>query len=333
MCHNYVVIRTDTLNTIYDYIFYDLKTSKQALYINKSFLFLLVKIVFFIFKYNHKIFIKMKNLIIILFIIYIMMRIKLHFKNKRSFCFILFQNKYNLEKFGLIKYLRYYFSYCKIIYFFTDIIEMDKYKELFLKNFRKQADLIYSYDFGDANKYNLKFHNVPYSNIAYLFPYKKLKYDICFIGSAKNRLWDLISVYKRFSSQGLNCGFFVTGVKKRNQVLPDKINYIKEIPYTEYLKIIVSSKCMLELIQSNSKGNTVRVDEAIIFDKLLISNNPYLVKNELYNSKYMRIINNINEFDAKTFIESIKEVHYENKEKVYPSAFFEQIEKDLMSLD
>ena len=86
-------------------------------------------------------------------------------------------------------------------------------------------------------------------------------------------------------------------------------------------------------MQKGGTGNTIRVSEAISLDKLLISNNQMLLQNSFYDSKYMRVYENLEELDVKTFIESNKEVHYENKEKIYPSAFFKQIEKDLEELN
>ena len=58
-----------------------------------------------------------------------------------------------------------------------------------------------------------------------------------------------------------------------------------------------------------------------------------LLQNSFYDSKYMRVYEDLDKIDVKSFIESNKEVHYENKEKIYPSTFFKQIEQDLNELE
>ena len=86
-------------------------------------------------------------------------------------------------------------------------------------------------------------------------------------------------------------------------------------------------------MQKGGTGNTIRISESIAMDKLLISNNKMLLQNSFYDSKYMRVYEDLDKIDIKSFIESNKEIHYENKEKIYPSAFFKQIEKDLEELE
>ena len=255
------------------------------------------------------------------------------FQSKSNICFLLFQNCIRFEKYGFSRLIRKKYPNSKIVYFFQDLVKKDKKKEEFLNNNRNIPDLIYSYDYGDAKKYNLKFHNIPYSDVSGLFSNVKINYDISFVGQAKDRLDDIISAYKTLKGQGLKCGFFIVGATEEQQILKNEINYCDFIPYKDYLKIVAESKCMLEIMQKGGTGNTIRVSEAIAFDKLLISNNKMLLQNSFYDSKYMRVYENLEEIDVKVFIEAHQEVHYENKEKIYPSTFFKQIEKDLNELD
>ncbi len=245
-----------------------------------------------------------------------------------NICFVLLPDCITYEKYGFSNILREFFNNAKIVYFFQDLVAKDSYKKWLLQN-RSIADLIYTYDIDDANKYNLLFHNVPYSNLSNLFQNKDQKYDLCFIGQAKDRLKDIIEAYKYFSSQNLKCGFFIAGVSLKDRVLDNKINYINQISYEECLEIVIQSKCLLEIVQGESQGNTIRVYEAITFDKLLISNNKYLASNPAYNEKFMKIYSDLKELDAYSFINSTNDVLYDNKELIRPSAFFRQIEKDL----
>lgn len=255
------------------------------------------------------------------------------FKSESNICFILLSDSLKYEKYGISKIIKEKYPNSKIIYFFSDLVSKDKNKEEFLTNYRYIADLIYSFDYDDAKKHNLKFHNVPFSDLSGLFDNVEQKYDVSFVGQAKDRLEEIISAYKALKKQNLKLCFYIIGVPKEKQVFADEINYCDFIPYKEYLNIEAESKCILEIIQKGSKGNTLRVYEAISLNKLLISNNIMLKQNPCYDSKYMRVYDNLDEIDVKAFIDSNKDVHYENKKELYPSAFFKHIEKDLKEME
>lgn len=254
----------------------------------------------------------------------------LNLKYEDKIIFLMIGANYSLEENGFSKLVRKFFCNAKIIYFFCDLIDKDKYRKLFIENFRDRADIIYSFDNEDAKKYNLKFHNSVYSNIKFLFSNLKNEYDVCFVGQAKDRLEEIIQSYRILTKKGLNCYFYVTGVDSDKQILNDRIIYGKPIDYEVYLEIVARSKCILELMQKGGHGNTLRVNEAITFDKLLLSNNKDLVSNSLYDERYMHVFNELNSLDV-SFI-NIKDVIYTNKEKLLPSEMFKIIEQDLMDV-
>lgn len=336
MKYNFIVIANCKKNGLYDYYNYAYKQVSELnnsiydnYYFPKSFI---AKILYRI--HNSKIINKIIDLPFKEF--WIKKRVNKYstiFSSNSNICFFLFSDFIKYEKFGFSKIIRENYPNSKIVYFFQDLIEKDKNKEDFLCKYSNVADLIYSFDYDDAKKYNLKFHNIPYSDLTGLFTGVNIKYDVSFVGQAKDRLEEIISAYKALKKQNLKLGFFIIGVPKEKQVLANEIKYCDFIPYKDYLKIVAESKCMLEIMQKGGTGNTIRVSEAISLDKLLISNNQMLLQNSFYDSKYMRVYENLEELDVKTFIESNNKVHYENKEKIYPSAFFKQIEKDIDELE
>ena len=254
------------------------------------------------------------------------------FDSNSNICFLLFGNCLVYEKYGLSKIIRNYYPNSKVVFFFQDLVCKSIYREEFLKNNRDNADLIYTFDYGDAIKYDLKFHNLPYSDLNRLFNGVEQIYDISFVGKAKDRYEEIINAYKYLKKQKFKLGFFIVGVPKEKRVFADEINYLDFIPYKDYLKIEAKSKCILEIMQKGGTGNTLRVNEAIALNKLLISNNKMLLYNPFYDSKYMKVYENLEELDIREFINSIKDIHYDNKEKIYLSSFFKQIEKDLIEL-
>ena len=255
------------------------------------------------------------------------------FKSEDKICFILFSSCLEYENAGFSKIIREKFPNSKIVYFFHDLVRKNILRKELAENNHGIADLIYTYDFGDSQKYNLKFHNVPYSEISFFSNNIQPKYDVSFVGRVKDRLDVIISAYNELKNQGLSCGFFITGVPKEKQILKDEIHYCNLMKYEEYLKIAAKSKCLLEIIQNSGTGNTLRVNEAIILNKLLITNNKWLKNNPIYDSENMKITDNFKDINVKAFIDSHKIVCYKNKKELLPSAFFKQIEKDLNELE
>ncbi len=260
---------------------------------------------------------------------------KLFLTKEDKIIFLIIGCNYMLEKYGFSNCIKRKFPNAKIVYFFCDLVEKDINKQLFLKDFRRTADLIYSFDIGDAKKYLLKFQNLVYSDVTPLFHDIKIKYDISFVGRAKDRLQDIINTYKELTNEGLRCFFYITGSSKKHSTYLDGIIYGDEISYLDYLKIELQSKCILEIVQKNSLGNTLRVNEAVCFDKILISNNKFLLKNSLYDRNNMFVFDDLktDKFHIKEMIKNRNIVTYnqEVKSLLNPFAFLKRIENDLIN--
>lgn len=332
---NFVVLRVNSYYSLYDFVYNEVNNLENAIYDSdfpRNKLLNFLKKIHISRKINKYINLPFKKIWIKLYFHNLKKRIMKKWNSLNNLCFIVDYNFCEWDGNSFVELLRSTFSSSKIVCFFQNIVSGNPNMQYILNN-RNMVDLIYSFDNADAEKYGLKYHNIPFSDLSDLYPKQELKYDICFIGAAKNRLNEIIEAYKSFKNKGLKCCFYITGVPSQQQVLVDEINYCRPIPYKDLLKIVSESKCILEIIQKGNLGNSIRVNEAISLDKLLISNNSMLVNNCFYEPKYMKIYDNITDFDAKAFIDSIKEVHYENKSRMYPSAFFNQIEKDLKELN
>ena len=249
-------------------------------------------------------------------------------------CFILFSDCLSMEKYGLNKWIRYYFPEAKIIYYFQDIIEKDLLKLDLVNGKRNMVDLIMTYDKKDAEMYGLYYHNAPYSKLSKL-KYKNdtIKYDVVFVGLIKDRFKEIKNAFDILSQKGLKCFFYLVDnhkdKKSNTSHNPDFIITDKNISYYEYLNLINQSKCILEIIQKGSSGNTSRVNEAIEFDKYLLTNNRELLSNQLYDSKYMFVYKSLDSFDPDRIN---GKVSYPNKELLSPHSFLQDIEEELNKL-
>lgn len=319
---NYIVVSND--GELYDYVYRDLNHSSYTYFDNhfpkNKILKILMKISFSR-KLNRFINVPFKRFWIKYRAKYykrIFEQMPVRYKNK---CIVLFSDCIPFEKYHFSEMLKKIIPDVKIVYFFQDIISADTSKIEFLNHYKENVDLIYSFDNNDAKNYNLEFYNVPYSNITLS---TSTEFDICFVGKAKDRLDEIIRYYEFFKSKGMKLDFWIIDVEKSKQKYSDEINYSEQISYADYLKIISKSRCILEIIQKNSTGNTLRVDEAIIFDKILLSNNTNLYNNIFYDSSFMFVIDKIEEFDVEK-VTDLSEVEYKYKDKVSPFRFLDEV--------
>lgn len=244
----------------------------------------------------------------------------------RTPCFVLLDILLFFERFGFSQAIRERFPQAKIVYYFTDLVALDPEKQKLLE--RGGADRILSFDGGDAQRYHLQQHNLPYSRLQKEYPDQGLVYDICLIAKAKERLPQILQAYDFLRAQGFRCGFWITEVPTEKRQYADQICYCDAMDYKDCLQIISKSKCILEIIQEGSTGNTLRVNEALEFNKVLITNNTGIVHNELYDPRYMFCYTDIRELDCDK-IRQIQQVSYTTRDKISVENYLEDVAKAL----
>lgn len=192
---------------------------------------------------------------------------------------ILFDNGYNKN---ITKYIKKKNKDIKIYFFFWNPITENK-KKVFLD---KNIDEIYSYNLYDCKKYNLKYNpqffsrNVPMKN-------QTLRNGVLFLGTDKGRKEKIENFQIELEKKNINYNFMI-------------INREKDfISYSTYLDLISSSEAILDIVNGNLTGLTLRVMESIFFSKKLISNNRDLVNYDFYDSSRMFILDydNLDELD------------------------------------
>lgn len=189
-------------------------------------------------------------------------------------------------------------------------------------------EIVYSFDPNDCEQYDLEYTNSLYSRRLDISASNE-QTDLFFIGRAKDRLKDILSIAKRAVDNGMKINFQILGVKKEDQVQFPGITYLKKVkPYDEVLPLIMASKCLLDLYQAGQYGLTMRAYEAVFYNKMLITNNDYIKKLAYYKPQCMYVFNSIDEIDF-TFIRQNKDVDYEYEDEYSPIYFLGEIEKKL----
>ena len=193
-----------------------------------------------------------------------------------------------------LKLLRERLPNSKIVFWYWNTVDNDKYLNLI----RSTCSSIYSFDKLDCEKYNLKFIPQFYWNYKNLNEIKE--FDILFVGNVKNRLTNIENIYREFLALGLNVFFYVT---KSNP--NDKSAYIDlkedDIPYTEVVKLISKSKCILDLSKYGQSGLSLRPVESLFFQIKLITNNAHITEYDFFNENNICLIDDKKQ-DFRSFL-------------------------------
>ena len=140
----------------------------------------------------------------------------------------------------------------------------------------------------------------------------------------------LIDVYDRLKRLKLKCIYHLFDVSNSEQISDDNITYNQYIPYDVCLKEIQSSNCLLDIIQGNSEGYTLKVCEAIFYDKLLITSNQKIKEAPFYDPQKILIISDAKDIDL-SFFNNASKIKYSKKDKSYFSveSFIKRLNNDL----
>lgn len=193
----------------------------------------------------------------------------------------------------------------KFIYMWNPVkkgnVSMKKYDEV------RDYFSIFSYDKNNCAQYNLKYNSMVYSKDVIL-PNNSIIYDVIFLGYAKDRLEYIENIYNLLSSQDLVCEFYIVGDSAKKQVLPIQENRLN---YEQYLELISKSRAILDVVQKEQSGLSLRTLEAVFFNKKLITNNKEILKYDIYHPNNIFVIEN----DDISQISNFLDLPYKNLEK------------------
>ena len=184
---------------------------------------------------------------------------------------IIFETSYSNE---ISKYIKRVNPNCRIILYYWNTIQ-DKVRESYLKD--KNIDDFYTFDRNDALKYNIKYNPQFYSSLVKL-PKKNIKYDVFFIGRNKKRKKELLSLEKKMNKVGITTKFVIIDNEK------------DFISYNKYIDILSQSRVVLDYVNSNQTGLSLRCMESLFFEKKIITNNKYINDYDFYNKNNILIL-------------------------------------------
>lgn len=184
----------------------------------------------------------------------------------------------------------------------------------------KYFDRIFSFDMDDCRKYDFIYHPTNYS-ILNINQDVDILYDAFFVGVSKGRQEELEKIFEWLKVAGANSSFYISGVEKKNN--PD-IYYNQWLSYQEVLQHIEKSNCIVEVMENNQSGVTLRTMEAICYNKKLLTNNQSVKKLPFYKTGYIQVFEKLSDIDPE-FVLDRKPVDYHYQGEFSPIHLLEHI--------
>lgn len=253
------------------------------------------------------------------------------FYNKKidgPICFVFRMSSMMKGREPLFRYLKKRYKGCKFVAYLGDVIASRPYADLSLLD--KYFDLVFSFDQGDCEKYSehhLLYFPTMYSKQEIPDSSAFAESDVFFCGKAKDRYECIAEIYKRLTASNIRCDFSVS--RLNNGVhLVDGINYIDKMEYKEYLQRLDKSKCLLDVLQGESRGFTLRVWEALVYGKKLITTNSEILNAPFYDARQFLYISSPEILDVSFVTQNFQpEPRYISE--VSPMKFLQFLENNL----
>lgn len=189
---------------------------------------------------------------------------------------------------------------------------------------KDQFDYIYTFDMADSRRYGFRFVNTPYSKIFDC----ETGTGVYFCGSEKGRIETLTEFATAFKESDIPFTFDVFGN-------PDKSNEMVKIknqgykPYSNIVSNTLNYNCILDIVQHGRKsdsGLSLRVYEALVYNKVLITNNSNILDFKEYNSEFMHYVTTATDI-KKEWISQQADYQYDGR--FSPVHFFRDIMKQI----
>lgn len=247
-------------------------------------------------------------------------------------CFVFFMSDLRRNKEPLFKYLKRKYPGCKMVMYFEDIVasrgpEGKSYLDFsLLDNF---FDLAISYDKNDCEKYGFLYYPTSYTVQDIPDDDSIQESDVFYCGMAKRRYDEILSNFVFFENHKLISDFIVVASEDQIDKRQGGIHYRSTyLPYEEYLQHVKRTNCILELMQGGATGYTLRVWEALVYGKKLLTNNPAILEAPFYDPNQFRYSKHVSEEDV-TFINQPASIGPRLIEEVSPVNFLNFIERNL----
>lgn len=247
------------------------------------------------------------------------------FRNDKPVCYIFMGGQYVGTNPKLRDYIRQLNPKNRIVIHYEDLISKKKYTNF--ETVRKSADYIITYDSLEAKEYGIKLFNLPvYSTIQAVTKAEAFKYDVYFLGFAKDRLDLIHSIYQKLSNDGLKCYFHICGVTPEQQIAGEGLHYGSPITYAQNISNVQKAKCILEVMQGGSDAITLRTQEALCYRRKLLTNHKAVAEQPYYSPEIISTFSDAEEIDTSFIQRPVSYSTYDNAFDFSPEQYLRFVE-------
>lgn len=241
----------------------------------------------------------------------------------KPICFVFMMGWCNIKYKALFELLRKRYLGCKIVLYLEDVISSRRGRFQF--EFIKEFDCVITYDKEDAEKYGFIYY--PTFMSKYDMPVDNSnRVDACFWGVEKDRGTIINEVYDLLISNNITCDFFVTRAKNIKLYSKGIRTAKYDKPYTQYLHAVNNSSCIVEIMQKKAVGYSLRTWEALLYGKVLLTNNHSIIDTPYYNPNQIIVFDHPKDIDVKHLQDALRESFVFNSEKISPVLFFKKLD-------
>ncbi|QSE76030.1 hexosyltransferase [Lactococcus taiwanensis] len=202
------------------------------------------------------------------------------------------------------------YTNAKLALFFWNHLTGSRARLLQRSRYSNLIDEYYSFDPIEAKKHNI-FHNSTFYKPCITLEEKTPKYDLFFGGNNKGRSKIAQLIMEECQKREISLNLFIVEGDKGH----DNKGYI---PYKQFLNFLVSSKGILEIMQKDQTGLTLRTMESLFFKKKLVTTNQAIKHYKFYHPNNIFIlgvdpIDKLPEFMKKDYYDlDIEQVNFFN---------------------
>ena len=189
-------------------------------------------------------------------------------------------------------------------------------------------DIVFSFDRNDCDKYGFIYHPTYYSMTS--MKAEDIVQDAFYVGVSKGRASIITAVYERLMTQGAKAEFFISGLEPGEQKRKG-IHYNQWLKYRQVLDYISKSNCIVEIMDGNQEGVTLRTMEAVCYNKRLLTNNASMKQSKYYTSGYIQVFDRPEDIDVD-FVKDRSKVDYCYDGEFSPVHLLEHINKTVQSV-
>jgi hypothetical protein len=199
--------------------------------------------------------------------------------------------------------------------------------ERFCKHYH--VDQVYSFDHKDCEEFGVKFFDFYSMLSTKKEPIKQVngKMRVLYVGGCRSmeRLKTLHAIYDKLRDIA-SCTFYINGVAKENATR-EGVVYNHPLSYADVVELVQQNDIIVEIMNGSQVGNTLRLKEAVCYNKCLLSNNKNIISSPYYNPAYMQMFDSVDEININIFS---KNVNYNYRGEFSPKLLMNIIvEEDL----